>query len=113
MAMVTPLIITSVFSKYCGGKRHFKNHPIYLKSKKMLIDMLIGNGRNILVNFLVSNDRFCQKTSLPVHLPEPQTCITSRYCLVEISNIVECKPEGRLLRRLVVFKIILSLALTP
>jgi len=52
LATATPFVIASVFAKY-DGKRHFKNHPTYLKSeKKMLVDMLAGNGRNILGNSL-------------------------------------------------------------
>lgn len=33
LATATPFIIASVFAKY-DGKRHGKNHPMYLKSKK-------------------------------------------------------------------------------
>ena len=52
----TPIIFTSVFSKYLGKRKHFKNRISVIF--KILIDMLIGNERNKLVNSVMYCDRF-------------------------------------------------------
>lgn len=56
IATATPFIFTSVFSKYLGKRKHFKNHISEIF--KIFIDMLIGNERNKLVNSVMYCDRF-------------------------------------------------------
>lgn len=56
IATATPFILTGVFSKYLGKRKHFKHHISEIF--KILIGMLIGNEGNKLVNSVVYRDQF-------------------------------------------------------